>query len=57
MNLASRVTGGRPACQRAGDREVRDAAPDEFRWSPAGAKRLKGFRDPVPLYRARRKGR
>lgn len=53
VNLASRVT----AIARAGSvlatREVRDAAREEFRWSSAGARRLKGVPDPVPLYRAR----
>jgi adenylate cyclase len=53
VNLASRVT----AIARAGSvlatRDVRDAAREEFRWSPAHARRLKGLPDPVPLYRAR----
>jgi adenylate cyclase len=53
VNLASRVT----AIARAGSvlatREVRDAAPAEFRWSAAHARRIKGLPDPVPLYRAR----
>jgi adenylate cyclase len=53
VNLASRVT----AIARAGSvlatREVRDAAPEEFRWSSAHARRIKGLPDPVPLYRAR----
>ncbi len=54
VNLASRVT----AIARAGSvlatREVRDGARDAFRWSSAGARRIKGLPDPVPLYRARR---
>jgi adenylate cyclase len=53
VNLASRVT----AIARAGSvlvtREVRDAAADDFRWSAAHARRLKGLPEPVPLYRAR----
>jgi adenylate cyclase len=53
VNLASRVT----AIARAGSvlatREVRDGATDEFRWSSARARRIKGLPDPVPLYRAR----
>lgn len=53
VNLASRVT----AIARAGSvlatRDVRDHAPDAFRWSGAGARRIKGLPDPVPLYRAR----
>jgi adenylate cyclase len=54
VNLASRVT----AIARAGSvlatREVRDETREDFRWSSAGARRLKGLPDPVPLYRARR---
>jgi adenylate cyclase len=53
VNLASRVT----AIARAGSvlttREVRDGASDDFRWSSAHARRIKGLPDPVPLYRAR----
>ena len=53
VNLASRVT----AIARAGSvlatREVRDAAPDAFRWSSAHARRIKGLPEPVALYRAR----
>jgi adenylate cyclase len=53
VNLASRVT----AIARAGSvlatREVRDGAADDFHWSPARARRIKGLPDPVPLYRAR----
>jgi adenylate cyclase len=54
VNLASRVT----AVARAGSvlvtGEVRDAAPEAFRWSPAGARVLKGVGERVYLYRARR---
>jgi adenylate cyclase len=53
VNVASRVTGvARPASVLA-TRDVRDAAEDRFRWSPAGRRRLKGVRGPVPLFRAR----
>jgi adenylate cyclase len=53
VNLASRVT----AIARAGSvlatREIRDATRDEFQWSSARARRIKGLPEPVPLYRAR----
>lgn len=53
VNVASRVTGiARPGSVLATS-EVRDAAGDEFRWSPAGRRRLKNVREPVPLFRAR----
>jgi adenylate cyclase len=53
VNLASRVTGvARPGSVLCTE-EVRDAAPDRFDWSFAGRHKLKGFSDPVPLYRAR----
>ena len=55
VNLASRLT----ALARAGSvlatREVRDATADTpVRWSSAGARRVRGLPEPVPLYRARR---
>jgi adenylate cyclase len=57
VNLASRITGvARPGSVLV-TRDVRDAvresAGDRFAWSYAGPKRLKGVRDPVPVYRAR----
>ena len=57
VNLASRITGvARPGSVLA-THEVRDlaleAAGERFAWSYAGPKRLKGVREPVPLYRAR----
>lgn len=52
VNVASRVTGiARPGSVLATG-EVRDAAPDAFRWSFAGERRLKGVGD-VKLFRAR----
>jgi adenylate cyclase len=54
VNLASRVTAVARAGSVLATRDVRDAAREEFRWSSAGARRLKGVPDPVPLYRARR---
>ncbi|HEU4976417.1 MAG TPA: adenylate cyclase regulatory domain-containing protein [Baekduia sp.] len=53
VNLASRVTAVARASSVLATRDVRDGARDRFRWSSAGARRLKGVPDPVPLYRAR----
>jgi adenylate cyclase len=54
VNVASRVTQiARPGSLLA-TREVRDAAPESYRWSSAGARSIKGLPDPVRLYRARR---
>jgi adenylate cyclase len=57
VNLASRVTAiARPGSVLA-TREVRDAAGEAYRWSPAGARSLKGVEGPVRLFRARRLAR
>jgi adenylate cyclase len=54
VNTASRVTGiARPGSVLA-TAPVRDATPDDFSWSAAGRRRLKGVKEPVALYRARR---
>jgi adenylate cyclase len=54
VNLASRITGiARPGSVLA-EREVRESVRDAFNWSYAGERRLRGVRDPVPLFRARR---
>ena len=54
VNLASRITQvARPGSLLA-EREVRECAPDSYRWSYAGERRLRGIREPVPLFRARR---
>jgi adenylate cyclase len=54
VNLASRVCDvARPGSVLA-TREVRDASDDGVRWSAAGSKRVKGVREPVQVYRARR---
>jgi adenylate cyclase len=55
VNLASRITAvARPGSVLAA-RPVHDALADgPYRWSFAGARRLKGIRDAVPLYRVRR---
>ncbi|MGD0455976.1 MAG: adenylate cyclase regulatory domain-containing protein [Solirubrobacteraceae bacterium] len=53
VNLASRITAvARPGTLLA-ERSVRDSAPEAYRWSYAGQRRLKGIREPVSLYRAR----
>jgi adenylate cyclase len=55
VNLASRVSDiARPASVLV-TKPVRDAVKDEFDWSFAGARKLKGVTDEVPLYRARPK--
>ena len=56
VNLASRVTGIARAGSVLGTREVRDAAREDFSWSRAGARRIKGLPELVPLYRARPPG-
>jgi adenylate cyclase len=53
VNLASRVTTIARAGSVLATRDVRDAARDEYAWSAAGARRIKGLPEPVPLYRAR----
>jgi adenylate cyclase len=54
VNLASRITSiARPGSLLA-EREVREAAPERYAWSFAGERRLRGVREPVQLFRARR---
>lgn len=54
VNLASRITAiARPGSVLA-EREVRESARDSYDWSYAGERRLRGIREPVPLFRARR---
>jgi adenylate cyclase len=54
VNLASRITAiARPGSVLAA-REVRESAREAYGWSYAGERRLRGIREPVPLYRARR---
>ena len=54
VNAASRITGiARPGSVLC-SAEVREAAGDGYSWSAAGSRRLKGVREPVRLYRARR---
>ena len=54
VNLARRLTQiARPGSLLA-EREVRESAREGYRWSYAGERRLRGIREPVPLFRARR---
>lgn len=54
VNLASRITAvARPGSVLA-ERQVNEAARENYRWSYAGERRLAGIRGPVRLYRARR---
>ncbi|MEA2313433.1 MAG: adenylate cyclase [Solirubrobacteraceae bacterium] len=54
VNLASRITAvARPGSLLV-EREMRDSAPERYRWSFAGERRLHGIREPVRLFRARR---
>ena len=55
VNVASRITGVARPASVLGTEEVRDAARDDFRWSSAGRKKLKGVKGQVALYRARPK--
>lgn len=53
VNTASRVTGIAKPGSVLATADVRDGARDDFAWSAAGRRRLKGVRDPVRLFRAR----
>jgi adenylate cyclase len=54
VNLASRITSiARPGSLLV-EREVRESARDCYHWSHAGERRLRGIREPVSLFRARR---
>ena len=54
VNVASRVTGAARPGSVLCTKDVRDATPNDFHWSPAGRHKLKGLSSAVPLYRARR---
>jgi adenylate cyclase len=56
VNLASRITGVARAGSVLATKEMRDAAPESYSWSPAGEWQLKGVKRPVRLYRVRRPG-
>ncbi len=54
VNLASRITSiARPGSLLA-DEALHESSPEDYRWSYAGERRLKGVREPVRLFRARR---
>ena len=54
VNLASRITAiARPGSVLT-EREVRESARADYGWSFAGERRLRGIREPVSLFRARR---
>ena len=54
VNLASRITSvARPGSLLA-DEALHDSAQQDYRWTYAGQRRLKGLREPVRLFRARR---
>ncbi len=54
VNLASRITQvARPGSLLA-EREVHESVRESYRWSFAGERRLRGIREPVPLFRVRR---
>jgi adenylate cyclase len=54
VNLASRITSiARPGSVLV-ERDMRESITGPYRWSFAGERRLRGVRDPVRLFRARR---
>lgn len=54
VNVASRITAiAYPGSVLCGP-DVRETAGEGYRWSSAGSRRLKGIREPLRLYRARR---
>jgi adenylate cyclase len=55
VNVASRVTGVARAGSVLATEDVHDAVEDAFDWSFAGKKKLKGVKEPLPLFRARDK--
>jgi len=54
INMASRITAVAYPASVLASEEVREAATNGYRWSFAGARRLKGLDRQVKLYRARR---
>src|SRR3954452_18206213 len=55
VNVASRLTGVARAGSVLATESVHDETEDAFDWSFAGRKKLKGVKDPLPLFRAREK--
>jgi adenylate cyclase len=54
VNLASRVTTIAYPASVLATNDVHESAPERYRWSKAGVRRLKGIEGSVPLWRARR---
>ncbi|HEY1450893.1 MAG TPA: adenylate/guanylate cyclase domain-containing protein, partial [Solirubrobacteraceae bacterium] len=54
VNLASRITAVARPSSLLVERELRESVDGAYRWSFAGERRLKGIREPVRLFRARR---
>ncbi|MHB8234117.1 MAG: adenylate/guanylate cyclase domain-containing protein [Solirubrobacteraceae bacterium] len=54
VNLASRITSVARPSSLLVERELRESVDDGYRWSFAGERRLRGIREPVRLFRARR---
>jgi len=55
VNVASRLTGVARAGSVLVTEGVHDVTEDAFSWSFAGKKKLKGVKEPLPLFRAREK--
>jgi adenylate cyclase len=55
VNLASRLTTIAKPGSVLADQASREASEDDFNWSSAGSKRIKGIRGQVRLFRAREK--
>jgi adenylate cyclase len=56
VNLASRITAVARPSSLLVDHELRESVDGPYRWSFAGERRLRGIREPVRLFRARRAG-
>jgi adenylate cyclase len=54
VNLASRITDFARADSVVCSASVRESVAREYRWSSIGRRRLRGVREPVPLFRVRR---
>lgn len=54
VNLANRITAVARPSSLLVERELHESARDSYRWSFAGDRRLRGIREPVSLFRARR---
>jgi adenylate cyclase len=56
VNLASRLTSFARRGSVVASKDVHDAVPDDYHWSFAGNRRLKGVSGEVPVYRVRPAG-